>query len=144
MMRRRAMPVPAETPRVNVTPMIDVVMVLIVFFLIVGRLAAERRAPVDLPPAAFGSEGAEAVPMVVNVLAPEGTIDVGGRRYDADELTLLATERVGTDADLVVQLRADRALPFDRVRPVLEALRSGGVESIRFAAREARAAGGVR
>ena len=34
--------------KINVTPLIDVVMVLIVFYLIVGKLAADRKAPVQL------------------------------------------------------------------------------------------------
>lgn len=135
-MRRRLVQPGGETPRVNVTPMIDVVMVLIIFFLIVGRLAAEKRAPVDLPSADFGTGGSPAAPMVVNVLAPNGRIDIGGRAFAAGEVTLLAEDRVATEPDVVVQLRADRSLAFDAVRPVLDALRAGGVESIQLAARE--------
>ncbi|MEO0716497.1 MAG: biopolymer transporter ExbD [Planctomycetota bacterium] len=135
-MRRRLVQPASETPRVNVTPMIDVVMVLIIFFLIVGRLAAEKRAPVDLPSADFGADGALATPMVVNVLAPDGRVDIGGRAFVVGEVTLLAEDRVADEPDLVVQLRADRSLAFDAVRPVLDALRAGGVESIQLAARE--------
>ena len=38
----------------NVTPLIDIVMVLIIFFLLVGQLAMDRKGAVDLPEAASG------------------------------------------------------------------------------------------
>ena len=137
-MRRRVLHPPHEVGRVNVTPMIDVVMVLIVFFLIVGNMAAERLSPVDLPPASHGLEARAATPLVVNVLAPGGTIELDGRRYEPSELALIARERAQGDPDLVVQLRADRRLPFGAVRPVLDTLREAGVTTVRLAAREGR------
>lgn len=137
-MRRRLLHPPHEAGRINVTPMIDVVMVLIVFFLIVGRLAAERRAPVDLPEARHGSEARAATPFVVNVLAPDGRVTLSGQRYAPEEIALLVRDRLEQDPDLVVQVRADRALAFGQVRPVLDALRGAGVSGVRLAAEEAR------
>lgn len=58
-----------EFKSLNVTPLIDVVMCLIVFFLIVGKMAHDQSAGVRLPSSALGSQ-TDAGPMVVVSVAP--------------------------------------------------------------------------
>ncbi len=72
-MRRRVINPPVAFEGVNVTPLIDVVMVLIVFFLIVGKLANEQASGVRPPSSAFGRADEPAGTVVVNVLAREGS-----------------------------------------------------------------------
>lgn len=118
--------------KINVTPLIDVVMVLIVFYLIVGKLAADRRVPVRLPTAAQGAveQGGE---LVISVSPGKDgpRVDVQGRTLGDKELAELLK---GADArERGVQIRADRSLAFADVAPVLRACRDAGLSSVKLA-----------
>src|SRR5262245_26062452 len=54
--------------KINVTAMIDVVMCLIVFYLIVGKLAADQRSAMRLPASATGADDKTQDVLVVNVM----------------------------------------------------------------------------
>lgn len=121
--------------KVNVTPMIDVVMVLIVFYLIVGKLAADREVAMDLPTARMAGEVSEDRLIVVNVAPRDGRarIIVGRETLDERGLAELVRTRVASDPASVVEVRADRSVAFGSVRPVLDACRSAGVGELRLA-----------
>lgn len=142
-MRPRSLHHHAPTGKINVTPLIDVVMVLIVFYLIVGKLAADRRVPVKLPPSAIGiaDEGkSERTPIIITVSraadASAATISLDGTPI-TDPSTLAATLK-GLDASTrIVQLRADKSLDYSAISPVLEACRGAGVASVKLATQRA-------
>jgi len=119
--------------------MIDVVMVLIVFFLLVGHLANERRGAVDLPYASAGEdEDATRRPVVV-LVGEGGAVRVGGSGVSMDALAETIAASVARHAaegrDGGVHVRADGAIAFDDVRPVLDACRGAGVASVQLAVR---------
>ncbi len=127
--------------KINVTPLIDVVMVLIVFYLIVGRLATDRQTRLDLPASAVGGSESARPALIVNVLAPRSAaaapeIVVDGRPLDIAQLRALLAARFpdAAAAQPVIHLRADRTLDFATVRPVLDALRSAGLTSVKLVA----------
>jgi biopolymer transport protein ExbD len=136
---------------INVTPLIDVVMCLIIFFLIVGKLSTDRGLAVRLPESIRGTEEASPMVMVVTVaslaaapesvvLATEGwrsfgiTVQVDGRAVvDAKELESEVRGKL-LDAPLTsIQVRADRGLAYGSVEPVLKACGQGGAKSVRLA-----------
>jgi biopolymer transport protein ExbD len=130
-MRRRWSSVLSEHPvaQVNLTPMIDVIMVLIVFYLLVGHLVLERRGEVSLPVSAAGQAVPEhADPSIISI-ERDGTIRLDGRAIKVDALA----DALALNTHRRVRLRADRTLPFDTVRPVLAACRQAGIESIELA-----------
>ncbi|MFG0326657.1 MAG: ExbD/TolR family protein [Phycisphaerales bacterium JB037] len=138
-MRRRPLHAPATTSRINVTPMIDVVMCLIVFFLIVGKLAADRVEPVPLPDARAGQPPEGAGELIVNLVleADEPTIIVEGVALSPDGLEEVVRSVLTDDPARTIRLRADKAIPFGRVRPVLEACRRAGATGVRLGAEQA-------
>lgn len=138
-MRRRILP---HHPfgDVNVTPLIDVVMCMVVFFLIVGKLAADQRAQLRLPETRSGLSRSAQDVLVINVLAGEdgaARLVVDNEHVAPDRLGDLVAARLADKPRTVVQLRASRELPYGAVRPVLGACRSAGVTSVRLAAEHA-------
>ncbi|MEM7755101.1 MAG: biopolymer transporter ExbD [Planctomycetota bacterium] len=129
----------ASVARVNVTPMIDVVMVLIVFFLLVGHLANERRGAVDLPAATQGEDEDGTRRPVVVLVRTAGDVRVDGVGVgDADlgraiSAGVESRRRAGRFGG--VHVRADAGIAYDAVRPVLEACREAGVGEVRLAVR---------
>lgn len=140
-MKFRSLQHHAPTGKINVTPLIDVVMVLIVFYLIVGKLAADRRARVDLPSSVIGVQEEAAAakrPIVITLANRRGTtaIDVDGSPIA--DAAALKTLLKGLDAsNRPVQLRADRGLEYGSVSPLLDACREAGVASVKLATKRA-------
>jgi biopolymer transport protein ExbD len=130
--RRRVLhTVPRQFGDINVTPLIDVVMVMIVFYLIVGKLAEARDVPMRLPQATSGSSERPPRLLTINVTGVEVIVDrspVATHLLDA-----LIRERLEGRADTVVQVRAARELPYSQVLPVIDACRRAGVASVRLA-----------
>lgn len=165
-MRRRRTHREHHSGEINVTPLIDVVMCLIIFYLMVGKLATDRKTPVTLPESAVGAE-AEHGMLIVNVARPVPGIEtatpggggggwpsetasaarvvVDGNPLESEEaLQRLVRSRLDADSSLVVQIRAEQEFAFGVVAPVMRACTRGGAKSVRLAARrEAGAEGGT-
>lgn len=152
-----------DTPfeAVNVTPLIDVVMCLIIFFLIVGKLAHDT-GNVRLPKSGTGKPESTADMVTVSVARPEGAggagaggtlprIFVDGTLATSEtELLALIQRRAGikptgdgayTPALLPVSIRCDRDLPFGAVEPVLAVCRALKIPGVRVATERAGPAG---
>jgi len=130
-----------DAVRINVTPMIDVVMVLIIFFLLVGRLAGERLGPVDLPsaPGGLAADGA-GDEVIVTVRDADGSLDVRVNGRPADPANAASLVRAsGGDGSYAVRLRAERSLGYGRVRPIVQACREAGATEVRLAALDSEA-----
>lgn len=137
-MRYRSHHHPPALGKVNVTPLIDVVMVLIVFYLIVGRLAMQRQAPVDLPESRAGVPESQAPAVVITVAAAEE----GRPRYLVEGEPVPA-ERLGSVLRTLipdparagpVHVRADRRLPYAGIEPVVRACREAGLPAVKLVA----------
>lgn len=120
---------------VNVTPMIDVVMVLIIFYLIVGRLVMERRGAVELPETRVGESIPEQSDPLVITVNSDGSLVVAGESVDssriADAIALRASD------GRRVRVRGDKSAPYSAIRPVIDACRQAGVTSIELATEQA-------
>jgi len=123
----------------NLTPLIDIVFLLIVFFVLVAQLTRADRFELDLPRAGVPAEAssAEERRVVVNVVPEErstGRRDVyrvGGRRFGMDDrglegLTAILRATRRADPGTTATLRAARAEPYERIHPALEAVRAAG------------------
>jgi biopolymer transport protein ExbD len=123
--------------KINVTPLIDVVMVLIIFYLIVGKLAADRQTRVDLPGSATGAGPEADKPVIVTIAmsqpGQDPTVLVDGNEVPQDGLVnVLRARLAGESGQPIVQVRADRKLPYGSVAPVVRACREAGLTSLRL------------
>ncbi|MFN0056319.1 MAG: ExbD/TolR family protein [Planctomycetales bacterium] len=124
--------------RFNLTPMIDVVFNLIIFFLAASHLArSEITTDVALPEASTGGPEQAAVGrrLIVTVLA-DGSIDIGGRLLALPQAEqMIASGRAESDppGDFEVRIRTDRHVPYRVIEPLLLACARSGVTKVRFA-----------
>ena len=127
----------------NMTPMIDVVFLLIIFFMLVAQISRQRAIEVDLPrlenAASTGIEGeSRAVINVVpraRVAIYEGDYRLGSMSYDntPEGLRLLAAalrDTARAHPDVLVLVRAARTEPYERVYPVIRAVRDAGIARV--------------
>lgn len=114
---------------INVTPFVDVMLVLLIIFMVAAPLMVVG-VPVELPrTAAQALPAVEEEPLTVTITA-EGTLMIQTTEVAPDQfiprLRAIAAER----ADDQVFLRADGAIPYARVAQVMGALNAGGFPSI--------------
>ncbi|MHC4810331.1 MAG: ExbD/TolR family protein [Planctomycetota bacterium] len=117
----------------NLTPMIDVTFLLIVFFVVVSQIVEAEHVELDLPvlldPAAEppGEDARAIVSIVPGIDGRAAGYRLGGDRFDADRLGRRSLEsaiarRLRAQPTLRLNLRADRESRYDEVRPVLETI----------------------
>ena len=120
------------------TPMIDVVFLLIVFFLVSSHLAQrENRIKVDLPDARSGQAASDnrLSHRLTLTLQAEGQLWLTGRRYSVEQLPAILQRRrdeAGSDP-IELRVRCDRSVPYAQVEPVLSAAVASGIWDVSFA-----------
>ncbi len=120
---------------INVTPLVDVMLVLLVIFIIAAPLMASR-IQLDLPPAAPASatqtpEPAAAVSLSLN---KEGQLFWDDQPLDMATARQRLAEAAKKDASTEVQLRADAAAPYGQVVQLIGMAQAAGLSRIGFAA----------
>lgn len=120
---------------INLTPMIDVVFQLIIFFLVSSHLVKqEAQMALPLPVADSGQEPADdpGKRLTLNVLA-DGSLLLAGRHVQGDELASRLRDVAGEQASrLEIRIRADRTVPYRFVDPVLGACARAGLWDVKF------------
>lgn len=120
----------------NMTPMIDIVFLLIIFFILSSHFARqETQLELALPEAASGQEAAvdETRRLIVNVM-PDGQLQLAGTAVDAAQLQQrIAYESQQSGGDLEVRIRSDRQAPYRQIEPILVACARAGVWKVTFA-----------
>jgi biopolymer transport protein ExbD len=118
------------------TPLIDVVFLLIIFFLVSSHLARqETQLELDLPTASSGHQETPGPTARVTInLLPDGRYLLGSNEVALAELrSRLQVESQETAGDLEVRLRADRHLAYRHVEPVLMACAKAKIWNVSFA-----------
>jgi biopolymer transport protein ExbD len=132
-----------EEPAPNLAPMIDVVLVLTIFFMCATKFSGdERKFDLDLPQAGSAAAVDGARPEILEVEAS------GGLRLADDDVAMgdlaarLAVLREGRP-DLAVMIRGENAVPHGRMAEVYESCRTAGVTRVAISVRPKVAAGGT-
>ena len=116
-----------ERELVNITPLIDVVFILLVFFMLAG--AIERPETIEVSPPTSESELSSDVEDVVILVSKEGSVAFQGRPMTNDaELVRTATVWFALKPDSSIQLKADADADAARVIQVMELLREAGAQ----------------
>ncbi len=128
----------AETHEINVTPMIDVMLVLLIIFMVAAPLATVD-VPVNLPSANAQPQARPEKPLVVT-LRPDLTMAVAGGSPDAAGLVAALDSETEGDKTRPIFLLADKTVQYGEVMRVMNLVRGGGYEKISLVALEAHGA----
>ena len=124
-----------DEPTPNLAPMIDVILVLTIFFMCATKFSADERAfDLDLPAAEHAAAVAARQPEVVEVEAA-GTLRLGNESVSLDDLAAQLTDRREAIPDLVVMIRGERDVSHGRMTEVYEACRGAGVRHVAISVR---------
>jgi biopolymer transport protein TolR len=117
---------------INVTPLVDVMLVLVVIFIITAPLLASS-IRLDLPKAQ-GTQSGETQRFVTIVVDPRGALFLNDKPVTPVQLAeqLAATAKRSPDTE--IQLRADQGVPYGKVVEVMGAAQQAGLNRIGFVA----------
>lgn len=132
-----------EQPQLNLTPMIDVLFLLIIFFMVATTFGdLERNIDLNVPEVADAGESRPPnKPLVINVFA-DGQMDLDGQPVTIDELTTELANARNQWKDLPVVIRGDAACAFQNVASALGACRAANIAELGITVRIASASGG--
>lgn len=132
-----------ELPFINMTPMVDVVLCLLVFFMAATRLYDwdESQFVVNVPQVADAAPLTAAPDDLSLTIVKPGVVSVGEASYDLEELTVLLRDARDRYADQGVVIRGDAMLNYQDLADVLSACDAAGIRNVRLPVRP-RASGG--
>jgi len=116
---------------INVTPLVDITLVLLIVFMVTAKIIVSQSLPLDLPKAA---SGLQQVQLVFSLeLHANGDILVDQKKVASDTAVLArAREALAQNKDLRAVIRADKTVQHGRIIRVLDLLKQAGVSKIAF------------
>jgi biopolymer transport protein ExbD len=124
----------AETHEINVTPFIDVILVLLIIFMVAAPLSTVD-LPIDLPSSTAIPQKKPDKPTYVSIKS-DLAVAIGENLVKRVDLVRSLDAMANADKEHPIFLRADRAVPYGELMDVLEILRAGGYAKIKLVALE--------
>ncbi|HVW00174.1 MAG TPA: biopolymer transporter ExbD [Planctomycetaceae bacterium] len=121
--------------RFNLTPMIDIVFLLIIFFLVASYLAGtESSEAIELAPAESGeAESSDTANHITVTVTDDDQLHIGGNIVSPLEFeAMLEVEGGKHPADLEVRIRGDRRVQYRVIEPLLTACARLGIRRVKF------------
>ena len=115
---------------INVTPLVDITLVLLIIFMVTAKLIVSQSLPLDLPKAAKGQE----IQLIFGLeLHSNGDTVIDGKKVASEDAIFpLAKEALAKNAELRAVIRADTSVQHGRVIRALDLLKQAGIAKIAF------------
>jgi biopolymer transport protein ExbD len=123
-----------ETHEINVTPFIDVMLVLLIIFMVAAPLSTVD-LPINLPTSTATPIKKPDKPTYVTI-KPDLAVAIGETQVKRVDLVRSLDAMADMSKEKFVFLRADRAVPYGELMNVLEILRAGGYSKVKLVALE--------
>ena len=123
---------PAPMSEINMTPLIDVMLVLLVIFMITAPLMSAS-LKLDLPQAE-GATAGDTPAFIAVAIDPQGQLYVGDEAVTPEVLAERVAQAAVKNPATEVQLRADRTVPYGRVAELIGTVQKAGLNRIGFVA----------
>jgi biopolymer transport protein ExbD len=107
---------------INVTPLVDIMLVLLIIFMIATKLDQPGAMDVQLPRAATATE-TKSTELAI-VVHRDGSLHLGGKPTTLAEIEAVAAR---STPDTQAAVSGDRGVPYEHIVAVMDALRRGGV-----------------
>lgn len=123
---------------INVTPLIDIMLVLLILFMVTSSVSLESGLDVDLPQAST-TQNSERPSAVIISLAADGRISVQGRIVQTQDLQKTIEEELTAGQTQLVILEGDKAADLGSAVNVMDVARAAGAKQFAIAADSANA-----
>jgi biopolymer transport protein ExbD len=114
-----------EITGINVTPLVDVVLVLLIIFMVTANFIVRETVEVDLPRAAHGGETIQG--LVNIVMDKEGRVFFDGAEVTDSALLAKISDALAKQADTRAVISADQSLNYGRVMKMIDVIKGQGI-----------------
>jgi biopolymer transport protein ExbD len=114
-----------EITGINVTPLVDIVLVLLIIFMVTANFIVRETVEVDLPRAAHGGETVQGLVNVV--MDKQGKLFFDGAEVDEADLLRRVAEALKKDAETRAIISADQALNYGKVMRLIDLVKGQGI-----------------
>ena len=123
-----------RTPRIDIVPLVDVLMVLIIFFLVTMQFQDLRALNVKLP--RIDTAGSNFIKgQLVITVSKDGNFGLNGNESNKDEINSVMLRIAKFSPDVQVLIAADEDSPLKFVTEVVDLCRESGLENFRLQSR---------
>jgi biopolymer transport protein ExbD len=120
-----------DEPAINLTPMIDVVFTLLVFFMLATKFAErERELDVDLPAASAANEPTPNAREIVINVSRDGRVSIDGQALQGEDLFHALEAAAHRSPNTTVTVRGDRQGSYDEIVQVLNQCARAGLSDL--------------
>ncbi len=123
-----------ETPSIEIAPLIDVVFLLLLFFMVSTEFSARPGLMISLPEIKTGKPVTTAVKLDVSITSA-GDIYIDGEPVAEKNLKFVLEKAARNPESTVVVLSADKSIPHGRIVSMMDIMRDLGLKKMVFAAR---------
>jgi len=114
-----------EITGINVTPLVDIVLVLLIIFMVTANFIVRDSMEVDLPRAANGGETVQGLVNVV--MDKEGKVFFDGAEVSEPELLTKVTEALQKEPETRAIISADQTVNYGRVMHLIDVVKGQGI-----------------
>ena len=114
-----------EISSINVTPLVDIVLVLLIIFMVTANFIVRETVEVDLPRAANGGETVQGLINVV--IDKDAKLFLDGAEVDEPALQTRVAEQLKKDPETRAIISADQALNYGRVMHLIDVVKGQGI-----------------
>lgn len=111
-------------------PLVNVVFLLLIFFMIAGKLAASD--PFQISPPQSQSDGQPEAQELLVLVGADGRLALDGEVLEKDALSVAISDRLSNNENTHVRLKADGQAQTTQIIAVMELLRDAGVERLKL------------
>ncbi len=122
-----------EEPRLGITPLIDIVFLLLIFFLLTSNFHMASGVPIRLPEIGM-RQYQENVNRVILLMDQAGQMYVAGEKIHPNDLLHILQDRVSKEGVVSLLLQADKQVSHGKVVRAMDLAKSAGIRSIIIAA----------
>jgi biopolymer transport protein ExbD len=119
---------------INMSPMIDLVFLLLIFFLVASQIIKIEKVKVEIPTAVYADVPEDETGRFMITVDPAGNLYVGTGRVTIDQLKERLQAELEADNKVLIVLRADRNVKYKVNQEIIEACADIGAVNMIFAA----------
>jgi len=130
-------PNPRRRPRVNLAPLIDVVFLLLVFFMLAGSFIKPQAIGLAPPTADHAARSETPEEPLVLSIDLDGAVRLNGLNLELSQVGSEISGRVGNDTTRQIVVKAEASVPVQYLVAVMDEISAAGLSNIRLAASQA-------
>ena len=116
---------------INVTPLVDITLVLLIIFMVTATFISEQALQVNLPKVIKEEKSPQ--PALVVTLGPNGELKFNRQDITLPGLTQQMTVETSSNPEVKVILKAPKEITYEKLAAVLDAVKMGGVQKVALA-----------